>query len=294
MNSKTYRTFQKAFLLSGAIFIGWAAHAQSTDNNKMSTDTASHKNMHHHWGNNSGNDSLAKRDGFRGGRGGFRPGGFGQGFGPGREGQAFGQGRRGRGEWGQQGWAHNRFGQGNGIRYTPEQRKQVMAINTEYRKKSADLFKKDNSTLKEYKAGLIALQKEKNSKLEALLTQKQKDQLAERKKRNAENMQVMAAARMERLKLRLNLSDDQVVKLKSGQEHLQDQMRSIHENEDLLPQQKAEQLKDLSAKRQDTFKSVLTPEQLSKLQEMSHRQRPGGPGGEHNYPGRHPQGDGAK
>src|SRR5882757_6190776 len=148
MNSKTYRTFQKAFLLSGAIFIGWAAHAQSTDNNNMSTDTASHKGTHHRWGNRNGNDSLAKKEGFRpGGRQGFRPGGDRDSFGPGREGQAFGQGRR-RGGWGQQGWAHNRFERGNGIHYTPEQRKQVMTINTEYRKKSADLFKKDNITLK--------------------------------------------------------------------------------------------------------------------------------------------------
>jgi len=266
MNSKTYRSFFKAFLLSGAIFIGWAAHAQSTTNDNMSTDTTSHKSMHRHWGNRNGNDSLAKREDFR----------------------------PGQGAWGQQGWAHRGFERGNGIRYTPEQRKQVMTINTEYRKKSADLFKKDNITLKEYKAGLVALQKEKKTKLEALLTQQQKDQLAQRKKRASENRQVMAAARMERLKLRLNLSDDQVTKLKSGQESFQAQMRSIHENENLLPQQKAEQLKDLASKRQDTFKSVLTPEQLSKLQEMSHRQRPGGARGEHNYPNRHPLEDGAK
>ena len=169
-----------------------------------------------------------------------------------------------------------------------------MAINMDYHKKSSDLFKKDNITLKEYKAGLVALQKEKKSKLEALLTQKQKDELAARKKRASENMQVMAAARMERLKIRLNLSDDQIAKLKSGQESLRAQMQSIHENQDLLPQQKMEKLKDLAAKRQDDFKSVLTPEQLSKLQEMKHRQRPGRFGRENSDQERHPLGDGAK
>lgn len=69
------------------------------------------------------------------------------------------------------------FGRDAGIHYTPEQREQVAAINKEYRQKSEDLFKKDNSTLGEYKTGLLALQKEKKSKLEALLTQKQKDEL---------------------------------------------------------------------------------------------------------------------
>jgi hypothetical protein len=263
MNSKIYRGFPKAFLLSGAIFLGWAAHAQSTNTDNMSADTTNRKSMHRHWGNRNTPDGLATGDGFRQHRGT-------DGFGPGDR--------------------HK------GIHYTPDQRKQAMAIISDYHIRSAELFKKDNITLKEYKAGLVALQKERRSKLEALLTQEQKDQLAERKKRGSENMQVRAAARMERLKLRLNLSDDQVAKLKSGQESFRAQIRSIHENQDLLPQQKIEQLKDLAAKRQDTFKSVLTPEQLSKFQEISHRHGSGRRGGEReqDYPSRHPLGDEAK
>lgn len=177
--------------------------------------------------------------------------------------------------WGNRGMWHD------GIRYTPEQRKQVAEINKDYRRKSEDLFKKDNSTLKEYKAGLLALQKEKKAKLEALLTPKQKEERIARQKRMTENRQVMAAAHMERLKLRLNLSDDQVAKIKAGQATLHDQMKAIHENDNLLPQQKMEQMKALMAKRNDTYKSVLTPEQYSQFEKMSHR-RPGGgfgPGG---------------
>jgi Spy/CpxP family protein refolding chaperone len=254
----------KAFLLSGALFIGWAANAQSTTNNMSGSDSTRHAGMHRHWGNRG--DSTAHKDGFHRG-------------GPGANGgwQAFHQGNH---RMGQGGWAHRGgFGRGHGfgghgIRYTPEQRKQVMAINNDYRKQTADLFKKDNITLREYKAGLIALQKQKKSKLEALLTQQQKDQLAARKARSAENAQVMAAARMERLKLRLSLSDDQVAKLKAGQESLRARIKAIHENDDLLPQQKMEQLKDLASQREDNLKSVLTPEQLAKFQEM-HKNRQG-------------------
>jgi len=102
-----------------------------------------------------------------------------------------------------------------GIRYTPEQRRQLMAINKEYHDKSAELLKKDNITLKEYKAGLIALQKDRRSKMGALLTPQQKEQLASRKKMAEENRQVAEAAQMERLKLRLGLSDDQLAKIKA-------------------------------------------------------------------------------
>jgi hypothetical protein len=78
-------------------------------------------------------------------------------------------GRGGHGGWGDRGIA---------VHYTPEQRKQVMTINKDYKQKSEDLFKQDNITLKQYKAGLIALQKEKKTKLQALLTPQQKDEVS--------------------------------------------------------------------------------------------------------------------
>jgi len=195
-------------------------------------------------------------------------------------------------------FGHNRHG--NSIRYTPEQRRQLMAINKEYHDKSADLFKKDNITLREYKAGLIALQKDKRSKTEALLTPQQKEQVARRKKMTEENRQVAEVARMERLKLRLKLSDDQVARIKTGQADLRTQFKSIHENDNLLPQEKMEQMKGLMAKRKDVFKSVLTPEQFTQFEQMTqHRRGFGregreGPGGRQGWDkGRHAtEGDG--
>ena len=154
-----------------------------------------------------------------------------------------------------------------------------MTINKEYHDKSADLFKKDNITLKEYKAGLIALQKDKRSKTESLLTPQQKEQQASHKKMVEENRQVAEAGRMERLKLRLNLSDDQVTKIKAGQADLRAQFKTIHDNDNLLPQQKMEQMKGLMAKRKDIYKSVLTPDQMTKFEEMSRRRGFGRDGG---------------
>ena len=271
MNRKFSAFLKKALFLAGALTLGWAARAQSPDNN-MTADTTHHHMMHHRWGNRPGGhggDSLAFRH-----------------HGEGRDGYAFH--RFGQGRFGQQGRGgqHGRFGHGHDfVHYTPEQRKQVMAINKDYRQKTADLFKQDNITLKQYKAGLIALQKEKKSKLQALLTPQQKEEIAGRRKRMSENVQVMAAARLERLKLRLSLSDDQVAKIKAGQESLRSQFQAIHENDDLLPQQKREQMKTLMATRNDTFKSVLTPDQYTKFQQMSHH-RPGGPWQEHGFSGK--------
>lgn len=161
------------------------------------------------------------------------------------------------------------------IRYTPEQRQQRLAINKEYRQKRADLFKQDNLTLKQYKAGLLNLEKEKKGRLATLLTPEQKNQLAANRKRMDDNRQVREAARLERLKLHLNLTDDQVAKIKTGNEDLHTQAKAIHENDNLLPQQKMEQIKTLMAKRNDTYKSVLTPDQYTEF-ESRFRQKIGG------------------
>jgi hypothetical protein len=157
-----------------------------------------------------------------------------------------------------------------------------MAINKDFKQKSEALFAQDNITLKQYKAGLIALQKDKKAKLAALLTPQQKNEMAERRKRMTENAQVMEVTRLERLRLHLNLTDDQVAKLKAGQESLRSQVKAIHENDNLLPQEKREQMKTLLAKRNDTYKSVLTPDQYSQFEKMHrHGRGPGGggPGG---------------
>jgi Spy/CpxP family protein refolding chaperone len=237
-----------AFILSGILFLGLAVSAQSTNSGASGSQDTTRRSLHRHegWGRRAGaQDGKDKAGDYNWARG--------------ERGQ--------RGEWGHR----------DRIHYTPEQRQQVMSINSEYRKKSEDLFNKDNITLKEYKAGLIALRKEKKDRLEALLTPQQKDQIAARRKKMSENAQVMGAARMERLKIRLSLSDDQVARIRSGEATLHAQAKAIHENDNLLPQQKMEQMKGLMAKREDVIKSVLTPEQQTKLEEMSrHRAGRGG------------------
>jgi hypothetical protein len=235
--------------------------------------------MHHRWGNGMGGDSLAKRDGFHhGGFGG--PDGF-HGRPGGQQGWAYhrpSQGRWGQGRFGH-GGHRGHFGREMAIHYTPEQRKQVMTINKDYKQKSEDLFKQDNITLKQYKAGLIALQKEKKTKLQALLTPLQKDEVTlQRQKRESEG-QLRADQRLEHLRQALKLTDDQVTKIKAGQENLHSQVKAIHENDNLLPQEKRDQMKTLLAKRNDTYKAVLTPDQYTQFEKMHHRGGPGGPMG---------------
>src|SRR5882757_11045623 len=43
MNSKIYQSLSKALLLSGALFLGWAAHAQSSNTDNTPAASTNHK-----------------------------------------------------------------------------------------------------------------------------------------------------------------------------------------------------------------------------------------------------------
>jgi hypothetical protein len=178
---------------------------------------------------------------------------------------------------------------GMGIHYTPDQRKQMMAIETDYRHKQADLYKQDNLTLGAYKTQLVALNKEKASKLKALITPQQQQQIAARKTRASENAQVMEAARVERMKIHLQLSDDQAAKIKAQDLSFRTQVQTIRDNDDLLPDQKREQMQSLFSKQKDALTTILTPDQQAKLktdrQQFGHGFRHGGGRGFHRPDG---------
>lgn len=238
--------------LAVLIILSWSAKAQSSDSENNLSDS-SHKNQYKREWHHRGNDSLQRAHAF------------GQGRDEGMNRHNFSRNERERQSFGRHNWAYH-------VHYTPEQRKQMQAINSDYKKQSTDLLKNDNMTIKEYKAKLLAFQKERKSKLQNLLTQEQKDQLAKWKKQAAENSQVRAAANLERMKIHLQLTDQQASAIQSKQASFREQMKLIYENENLLPYQKMEQMKTLAANQKDAIKSVLTPDQLSTFEDM-HRKR---------------------
>jgi hypothetical protein len=248
-------------ILFTLLFLGWGLQAQDANNQSRYADSTRHHGRYDQWQHMGKRDSLAYRNNSRYGRG--------------RDfGQAWNHQSQHGFRKGHHGFRNHRGGfyARAPIHYTPEQKKQLQAINDSYRKKSSDLYKNDNLTLREYKAQLITLQKDRKSQVSGLLTAEQKTQLADWKKRADENAQVRAAAHLERLKITLNLNDQQTATLKSQQQNFRSQLVAIRENDNLLPYQKKEQMKDLATKQKDVLKTVLTSEQLSQWENM-HKQR---------------------
>ncbi len=153
------------------------------------------------------------------------------------------------------------------FKLSDEQKQQAKIIQQEFSTKVKTLKKNDAITMGEFKKQMAALQADRKTKMTALLTAEQKATIANRKKRMQEEAQVQAAARLERMKIKLELSEEQVAKIKSNQQVSREKAKAIRENSQLSKMEQQEQLKDLKLKQKEMLLSVLTKEQKSKLEE---------------------------
>jgi periplasmic protein CpxP/Spy len=156
----------------------------------------------------------------------------------------------------------------NGLNFTDAQKQQAKSINDNYRNKVKELKKNDNITLKDYRSKKAALEQERKSKFQALLTTDQKNKIAQAKKDKSERMKMMGQKRMDKMKTDLNLTDDQVAKIQEQHKSSMEQMKVIRENSSLSEDQKKEQLMDLRKSTHESINSILTADQLKKREEM--------------------------
>jgi len=158
-----------------------------------------------------------------------------------------------------------------GMRYSREQLAKLKEIGDQYRQQVLSLEKSDNITLKEYKTRLAGLQKEHREKMQGILTEEQKKHLEEQRKTASINEKVHQAGQLERMKLTLNLTDDQVSRIKNNEAAGRDKMKSLRENGALLPGEKREQMKLMADEQSKNLRSVLNTEQQAKWDSLHKR-----------------------
>jgi Spy/CpxP family protein refolding chaperone len=166
---------------------------------------------------------------------------------------------------------HHRGDEFKKLNLSEDQKAQFKALNEENRKQMAELKKNDNITVKEWNSKKEALRKDHREKMQTLLTTEQKAQLEKSKMDRKEKMGERSTARMDKMKTSLGLSDDQSAKLKSNRTAMQEKMKSIRENKSLDDQAKKEQVKELMKKQKEDMRSILTEEQLKKLDEQKQK-----------------------
>ena len=104
--------------------------------------------------------------------------------------------------------------------------------------------------------------------MDGLLTADQKTKQTQLKAEHKAKREAGYAKRMDKMKTNLNLTDEQVTKLKAQRTATQAKAEKIKNNESLSREQKKEQMMTLKAEAKEQHNKIFTPEQLKKKEEM--------------------------
>ena len=154
------------------------------------------------------------------------------------------------------------------LNFSEEQKKQLKDINAEFKTQMQELKKNDNITVKEFKSRKETIRKAQHDKMQALLTTEQKSKLEQMKQERITKGKERNARGFENMKSKLNLTDEQVSKLKASHESFDAKAKEIRSNQSLTQDQKKEQFKSLAEKRKEEAKSIMTKEQVEKMEQM--------------------------
>jgi len=161
------------------------------------------------------------------------------------------------------------------LNLTQDQKNQLKANREAYKKQLDELNKNENITVKEFRDKKYALKKEQKQKFMALLTPEQKTKLQQLKQQKEQDRQAKADMKLSKMKTKLGLTDDQVAQIKDQRKTMHDKLKAIKENDNLSRTEKKEQLEALKTESKDSFKKILTPDQLNKMEEMKKARKQG-------------------
>jgi Spy/CpxP family protein refolding chaperone len=154
------------------------------------------------------------------------------------------------------------------LNLTEQQKAQMKTIRADFGKQMAELKKNENITVKEYRSRMDAIRKDHKEKIQGIFTPEQKAQVEKMKAESKAKHEEFARARTEKFKKELGLSDEQSAKLNQLHAGTAEKMKALHENASLSKEEKKEHFKALAKAQHEEFKSVLTAEQLQKMEEM--------------------------
>ena len=161
------------------------------------------------------------------------------------------------------------------LNLTDEQKTKFKAQQEDFRKQMEDLKKNDNITVKEYRTRMETLRKEHQAKWNEIYTPEQKEKMANMKRERAEKRKADNNARMEKMKTRLNLTDEQVAKMKKNHEEMGEKFKALREDKNLGEDQKRDKMKELMKEQKEKTKSILTKEQQEKMKEKNVKNKTG-------------------
>jgi Spy/CpxP family protein refolding chaperone len=157
------------------------------------------------------------------------------------------------------------------LQLSDDQKAKFRSTNDEYRLQMQELRKKDDITVKEQRSRMETLRKDHQTKMQGILTSEQKAKLQKMKEDRTAKHQADREKRGQEMKTRLGLTDDQSAKLKKSHTDMADKMKAIRENSSLTDDQRKDEMKKLKDQQHENLKSILTADQIKKLQDRKGR-----------------------
>ncbi|MFM6925971.1 MAG: hypothetical protein ACKOU7_10760 [Ferruginibacter sp.] len=154
------------------------------------------------------------------------------------------------------------------LNFTEDQKKQARTIHEDIRKKMQELNKNESITVREQRDRKAAILKERKTKMDGLLTAEQKAKQTQLRAEHKAKKEAEYAKHLDKMKSNLNLTDDQVAKLKAQHTATHAKAEQIKNNESLSREQKKTQMMALKAEAKAQHNKIFTPEQLKKKEEM--------------------------
>jgi Spy/CpxP family protein refolding chaperone len=156
------------------------------------------------------------------------------------------------------------------LNLTDQQKTEMKAINEDFKQQMTDLKKsEDKITVTEWKGKMATIRKEHHEKVQKVLTDEQKASLKKMMHERKTDMRKHGGRRnLEHMKKELNLTDEQVNALKKNHETMAQKFKAIREDKNLTDDQKKAELKEFKKQQHESLKSILTAEQLQKLEQQ--------------------------
>jgi Spy/CpxP family protein refolding chaperone len=159
------------------------------------------------------------------------------------------------------------------LNLSDEQKERFKIEKESFKKQMDELKKNDGITVKEWRSRMETLRKDHQSHVQGILTPDQKAQLEKRREEGRVRQEDMMRKRSQMMKEKLGLTDEQAAKMDKNHQEMREKMKSIREDKSLSEDKKREEMKELMKGQKEKMKSILTEEQMKKLQEgRKHRE----------------------
>ena len=153
------------------------------------------------------------------------------------------------------------------LNFSDAQKQQLKTIGQDFHQKMVALNKNENITVKAMRDQRAALVKDQQTAFQNILTPEQKTKLSDLKKQHAAKRQEMASKRMDKMKEKLSLTEDQTAKIKSLNDQFREKIMQTKDNTTMDRSAKKEAFSAMMKQRKEDMRGILTPEQQTKLEE---------------------------